>query len=258
VSPLPDQVPREKALDNPTKNRSEDFLPGDRWRVVLKGETEDYIHAVAVNGYKQQRAFIIAQSPMQSTARDFWKMVYDRKCGVVVMLCDLVETGKETCHQYWPSSGSLTVGEFTVELIQEEKLSGFSIRNFGVYNEKSNKSHQLTQFHITNWEPDGNCSNIKTVTDVIEEVGKVQRRTGNHPIMVHCSDTVSRSGMFCAIATTIERCKTEGVVDVFQVVKALRVQKPGAVRTVAQYHTLFETVLVYLDSFDTYGNFQDL
>ena len=38
--------------------------------------------------------------------------------------------------------------------------------------------------------------------------------------------------MFCAIATTIERCKTEGVVDVFQVVKALRAQKPGAVRTV--------------------------
>ena len=46
------------------------------------------------------------------------------------------------------------------------------------------------------------------------------------------SDTVSRSGMFCAIVTTIERCKTEGVVDVFQVVKALRVQKPGAVLTV--------------------------
>ena len=38
--------------------------------------------------------------------------------------------------------------------------------------------------------------------------------------------------MFCAIATTIERCKTEGVVDVFQVVKALRVQKSGAVCTV--------------------------
>ena len=50
-----------------------------------------------------------------------------------------------------------------------------------------------------------------------------------------CSDTVSRSGMFCAIATTIERCKTEGVVDVFQMVKALRVQKPGAVRTVVSH-----------------------
>ena len=41
--------------------------------------------------------------------------------------------------------------------------------------------------------------------------------------------------MFCAIATTIERCKVEGVVDVFQVVKALRVQKPGAVHTVVKY-----------------------
>jgi len=84
--------------------------------------------------------------------------------------------------------------------------------------------------------------------------------------------------MFCAIATTIERCKTEGVVDVFQVVKALRVQKPGAVRTVVrmhalsllrvtviltsevlslqvQYQLIFEALLVYLDSFDTYANF---
>ena len=49
------------------------------------------------------------------------------------------------------------------------------------------------------------------------------------------SDTVSRSGMFCAIVTTIERCKTEGVVDVFQVVKALRVQKPGAVTNVVSF-----------------------
>ena len=117
--------------------------------MVLKGEVEDYIHAVVVNvsicsicdmyairagnllhtsfqGYKQQRAFIIAQGPMQSTARDFWKMIHDRKCGVVVMLSDMVEAGKvgrsalavvacsdvslcaslplqEVCYQYWPS-----------------------------------------------------------------------------------------------------------------------------------------------------------
>ena len=47
----------------------------------------------------------------------------------------------------------------------------------------------------------------------------------------HYSDTVTRSGMFCVTATVIDRCKTEGIVDVFQVVKALRVQKPGAVPT---------------------------
>ena len=40
------------------------------------------------------KAFIIAQGPMQSTYRDFWKMVYDRKCGAVVMLGNLTENGK--------------------------------------------------------------------------------------------------------------------------------------------------------------------
>ena len=53
------------------------------------------------------------------------------------------------------------------------------------------------------------------------------------------SDTVTRSGMFCAIATIIDRCKTEGVVDVFQVVKALRVQKPGAVPTLVSLHMAY-------------------
>ena len=45
-------------------------------------------------GYKQYKGFIIAQAPMQFTCRDFWKMVYERECGVVVMLSDLVENGK--------------------------------------------------------------------------------------------------------------------------------------------------------------------
>ena len=64
-----------------------------------------------------------------------------------------------------------------------------------------------------------------------------------------CSDTVSRSGMFCTIATTIERCKTEGVVDVFQVVKALRVQKPGAVRTVVCTVIMISCCCYYMKKF---------
>ena len=46
--------------------------------------------------------------------------------------------------------------------------------------------------------------------------------------------------MFCALATVIDRCKTEGIVDVFQVVKALRTSKTGAVPTmVCCFHMIF-------------------
>ncbi len=46
-----------------------------------------------------------------------------------------------------------------------------------------------------------------------------------------CRDTASRCGVFCSLMNTIERCKFEGIVDVFQAVKALRIQKPGSVLT---------------------------
>ena len=51
---------------------------------------------------------------------------------------------------------------------------------------QTKKTHQVTQFHITCWAPDGQCSNLRAVVDVIEELAKVQRRTGNKPIFVHC------------------------------------------------------------------------
>ena len=51
---------------------------------------------------------------------------------------------------------------------------------------QSRKAHQVTQFHIVNWNTDGSCANLKTITDVIEEVTKVQMRSGNNPIVVHC------------------------------------------------------------------------
>ena len=81
---------------------------------------------------------------MQSTARDFWEMIHDCKCGVVVMLSDLVEAGEvgrsalavvacsdvslcaslplqEVCYQYWPTSGIVNIGEYRIDLLGRRK-----------------------------------------------------------------------------------------------------------------------------------------
>ena len=47
-----------------------------------------------LKGYKHKKAFIVAQNPMESTTKDFWKMVRERECTVVVMLCGLEENGQ--------------------------------------------------------------------------------------------------------------------------------------------------------------------
>ncbi|XP_064386406.1 uncharacterized protein LOC135334956 isoform X2 [Halichondria panicea] len=258
VSPNPNEVNCSSALRHKNLNRGIQYLPIENHRVFLKGQDpgRDYINAVFVNGYKHQKAYIIAQNPLDSTVRNFWKMIYDRKCAAVVMLTPLSENGKEACSQYWPESGNVTsFGEFTIDNLGEEVNTGFVMRQLSVLNKKTKKPLQIIQIQILDWKSTGACANFKIITDVNEEVVKVQRRTGNKAIVVHCSDTATRSGMYCSVATTIDRCKTEGVVDVFQVVKALRVHKPGAVPSVDNYKDVFEALLVYLDSFDTYANF---
>ena len=99
------------------------MLPtADNHRVVLKQEKTDYIHATFVNvsryshavyciivtlpndiytqGYKHKKAFIIAQSPIENTVEDFWKMIVERECTAVVVLCALEEDGQVSKTSY--------------------------------------------------------------------------------------------------------------------------------------------------------------
>ena len=64
-------------------------------------------------------------------------------------------------------------------------------------------------------------------------------------LTVLSSDTVSRVGIFCSLVNAIEMCKTEGVVDVFQVIKALRIQKPGAVPTLVKINVMHKYCLKF-------------
>lgn len=50
------------------------------------------------------------------------------------------------------------------------------------------------------------------------------------PISVHCSAGVSRTGVFIALSLVLERMRYEGVVDLFQIVKLLRTQRPCMVQ----------------------------
>uniref|UniRef100_A0A1X7TV44 protein-tyrosine-phosphatase n=1 Tax=Amphimedon queenslandica TaxID=400682 RepID=A0A1X7TV44_AMPQE len=221
---------------------------------VTLREHPDYINAVFINGYKEKKAFIIAESPMFNTARNFWKMIDDRNVTAIVMLCQENKNNQEVCYQYWSNR---KLGEYNISLLNEEiHNAGYIERKIEVTNDnKAGDKQQVKQYQITNWDSTGKLTNPQTILLVIEEMYRTQRKRGNTSIVIHCSDTVGRSGVFCAAATTINKCKTEGVIDVFQVLKSQRIQKPGSVQTVQQYQGIFQIVLTYLDSFETYSNF---
>ena len=60
-----------------------------------------YISLATIQGYKQKKVYIIAEGPMEFTTRNMWKLIYDRKCGVVVMVSDLLEDGMVNYGLLW-------------------------------------------------------------------------------------------------------------------------------------------------------------
>ena len=61
---------------------------------------------------------------------------------------------------------------------------------------------------------------------------------------------VGRTGVFITLSHVLERLQTEGVVDLFTIVRSLRTQRPGMVQSEDQYQFCYRAVLEYISSFD--------
>ena len=119
---------------------------------------------------------------------------------------------QETCYQYWPESGLIQFREYTVDLMEEKVMEGFTKRTISVYNEKvilfcisvhmtcslqTASAHQVFQLHMTNWNPDGSIPELAPLVSVINETSAIQRRTGNKSVLVHCrSDNVHNVALY--------------------------------------------------------------
>ncbi|VDN10114.1 unnamed protein product [Dibothriocephalus latus] len=90
-------------------------------------------------GFHRPKAYIAAQGPMSSTFDDFWQMIWDENCSIIVMISNFVERGKRKCDQYWPSEGQQSYGTISVRMLSETFLACYVIRVFDVKNQKCKK-----------------------------------------------------------------------------------------------------------------------
>ncbi|XP_069833306.1 receptor-type tyrosine-protein phosphatase alpha isoform X1 [Dendropsophus ebraccatus] len=245
---------------NMKKNRVLQIIPYEFNRVIIpvkRGEENtDYVNASFIDGYRQKDSYIASQGPLRHTIEDFWRMIWEWKSCSIVMLTELEERGQEKCAQYWPSEGIMSFGDITIELKKEEECESYTVRDLLVTNTRENKARQIRQFHFHGWPEVGIPTDGKGMINIIAAVQKQQQQSGNHPITVHCSAGAGRTGTFCALSTVLERVKAEGILDVFQTVKSLRLQRPHMVQTLEQYEFCYRVVQEYIDAFSDYANFK--
>uniref|UniRef100_A0A667YGI7 Receptor-type tyrosine-protein phosphatase n=1 Tax=Myripristis murdjan TaxID=586833 RepID=A0A667YGI7_9TELE len=245
---------------NMKKNRVLQIIPYDFNRVILSvkrgQEFTDYINASFIDGYRQKDYFIATQGPLSHTVEDFWRMVWEWRCHSIVMLTELKEREQEKCFQYWPSEGSVTFGDYTLELTGDTQCDTFTLKDLVLTYRPEKQSQHVRHFHFHGWPEIGIPAEGRGMIDIIAAVQRQQQQSGNHPIIVHCSAGAGRTGTFIALSNILERVKAEGLLDVFQTVKSLRMQRPHMVQTVEQYDFCYRVVQDFVDIFSDYANFK--
>lgn len=65
-------------------------------------QSNDYIHANHVQ--LNDTSYILTQSPLENTIKDFWQMILEQNVSIIVQLSDLEEDGRQVCSTYWNDS----------------------------------------------------------------------------------------------------------------------------------------------------------
>uniref|UniRef100_A0A3Q2PLR3 Protein tyrosine phosphatase receptor type N2 n=1 Tax=Fundulus heteroclitus TaxID=8078 RepID=A0A3Q2PLR3_FUNHE len=226
---------------NSKRNRPNAVVVYDHSRITLKAENNhsnsDYINASPIMDHDPRNpTYIAAQGPLASTVADFWQMVWESGCVVIVMLTPLSENGVKQCHHYWPDEGSDIYHIYEVNLVSEHIwCEDFLVRSFYLKNLQTNETRTVTQFHFLSWMDRGIPSSARTLLDFRRKVNKCYRGR-SCPIIVHCSDGAGRSGTYMLIDMVLNRmAKGAKEIDIAATLEHLRDQRAGMVQTKEQF-----------------------
>ena len=234
---------------NRVKNRFKLIYPYDKSRVILKETSEDpssdYINASYIPGLYVRETFIAAQAPKDVTLQSFWQMIVENDVSNIVMVTNLVESGRIKCEAYFPvkEGKKLITGQYEIILDKEEILIGYTIRMLTVFHNGKNK--QIKQFHFTAW-PDHDVPDLHNELLLFVEKVQTQKIDSKSPILVHCSAGVGRSGTFLAIYNLLAAIKQGNAISIYNVVHEMREHRPQMVQTFSQYKFIYLSVLEML------------
>ncbi|XP_053395795.1 uncharacterized protein LOC123524141 [Mercenaria mercenaria] len=248
-----------KQVRNKQKNRYSNVLPVEEFMPALSSTSSDrpkdanYINAVFIPSYKEQKAFIITQAPLESTKEDFWRLVWEHDIHTIVMMNNKQEI-MET-EVYWPNENKrATFGNIVVLNDGCEEISQHHMLSLTI------TKHLVTRYikimQCVGWQPRKSIPDSQEVILSLMEIVQVwQQQSGNHTILVHCLNGADKSGLYCVISAVIERMKIEQDVAITQVIEEMRNAREQIIPSVEQYKFCHEAVLAFMNQYETYSNF---
>ncbi|XP_065538909.1 tyrosine-protein phosphatase non-receptor type 5 isoform X5 [Lathamus discolor] len=194
------------------KNRYKTILPNPHSRVCLTSADQDdplssYINANYIRGYGgEEKVYIATQGPIVNTVSDFWRMVWQERSPIIVMITN----------------------------IEEMNEKGEEVRNLKHYWYTSWPDQKT---------PDQAPPLLQLVLEVEEAMQNAEEN--NAPVIVHCSAGIGRTGCFIATSVCCKQLKSEGIVDILRTACQLRLDRGGMIQTCEQYQFVHHVMSLY-------------
>eukprot|EP00020_Sapocribrum_chincoteaguense_P012900 CAMPEP_0170733758 /NCGR_PEP_ID=MMETSP0437-20130122/2238_1 /TAXON_ID=0 /ORGANISM="Sexangularia sp." /LENGTH=707 /DNA_ID=CAMNT_0011072047 /DNA_START=104 /DNA_END=2225 /DNA_ORIENTATION=- len=198
----------------------------------------DYINASYISGGAGPRTYIATQGPKGDTLVDFWRLVWQQRVKVIVMLTRCQERGVNKCAQYWPVLGTcVQMGSYVITHVQENRLPvtddgtkptsvagavwrrefrmDHHVRTPGS-DATCTESRLIVQLQYTQWPDKGMPATVGAFYDVVTaveaEAGDASSPRGcsdsstscKPPVLVHCSAGIGRSGTFIVVHSLLD------------------------------------------------------
>ncbi|XP_072232146.1 receptor-type tyrosine-protein phosphatase delta-like isoform X24 [Leuresthes tenuis] len=231
---------------NKPKNRYANVIAYDHSRVLLSAidgiPGSDYINANYIDGYRKQNAYIATQGSLPETFGEFWRMIWEQRSAIVVMMTKLEERSRVKCDQYWPTRATETYGLIQVTLLDTVELATYCVRTFALFKNGSSEKREVRQFQFTAWPDHGVPEHPTPFLAFLRRV-KACNPPDAGPMVVHCSAGVGRTGCFIVIDAMLERIKHEKTVDIYGHVTLMRAQRNYMVQTEDQYVFIHDALL---------------
>uniref|UniRef100_A0A8C2A7U9 protein-tyrosine-phosphatase n=1 Tax=Cyprinus carpio TaxID=7962 RepID=A0A8C2A7U9_CYPCA len=244
-------TPSKKRRNQKTSTRTATLTFYDYNRVTLStGGEDNYINASFIEGYREPKKYIAAQGPKDETVVDFWRMVWEQKSSIIVMVTRCEEGNKTKCAQYWPSLDRETeiFEDFVVKIRSEEHCPDYVIRHLILNNKREKASErEVTHIQFISWPDHGVPGDPSLLLKLRRRVNSFKNFFSG-PVVVHCSAGVGRTGTYMSIDAMIESLEAEGRVDIYGFVAKLRRQRCLMVQVEAQY-ILIHTALIEYNQF---------
>ena len=218
--------------------------------------------------------YIAAQAPLASYAADFWHLLWEQRVLLLVMLTRLKERWKDDvlvrkADRYWPEEdeGEVAIGQLRVQCTHTQRhTDAVIVRRFRVRlaergrrsgdgdgggeeaveeEEEEEEQREVVHVQYVGWPDHGvppDPASFAAFFSVYRSLRACTQRA-LHPLLVHCSAGIGRTGTFLAIDVLLDAVSDGApAVSVLNTVRVLRSSRPGMVQTKAQYAFVFRFV----------------